>query len=194
VINFYHDVRDPSSLDALLGLDIDAVIPTLVIGDFNCHSQSWSPPDIPRSRRANCLEEWTATNLLTLANTPGVITRKGANNDRDSVIDLAWYNEAAILASTFSGLTVDWAGSLGSDHAMLHISGNTDEPSPGDNNKRDDLGYVIDPDKSNEWSKAFKERSHRFAFQPTPAEAEVEEEAAIFMADIHQTNEEIFRK
>ena len=38
VINFYHDVRDASSLNALLDLDIDAVIPILVIGDFNAHS------------------------------------------------------------------------------------------------------------------------------------------------------------
>jgi endonuclease/exonuclease/phosphatase family metal-dependent hydrolase len=49
VINFYHDVRDDSSLDTLLGLDIDATIPTLVIGDFNAHSQAWSPPDVTRS-------------------------------------------------------------------------------------------------------------------------------------------------
>ena len=47
VINFYHDVRDALSLDALLDLDIDAVIPTLVIGDFNAHSQTWSPLDVP---------------------------------------------------------------------------------------------------------------------------------------------------
>ena len=103
VINFYHDVRDNSSLDALLSLDIDAIIPTLIIGDFNAHSQAWSPPDVPRSRGATRIEEWAATNLLTLANTPGEITRKGANHERDSVIDLAWYNKAAISASTFSG-------------------------------------------------------------------------------------------
>ena len=74
VIHFYHDVQDASSLDALLGLDIDAIIPTLVIGDFNAHSQTWSPPDVPRSTGATCIEEWAATNLLMLANAPGEIT------------------------------------------------------------------------------------------------------------------------
>jgi hypothetical protein len=49
VINFYHDVRDNSSLQALLSLDIDALTPTLIVGDFNTHSPSWSPPDTPRS-------------------------------------------------------------------------------------------------------------------------------------------------
>jgi hypothetical protein len=64
VINFYHDVRDASSLDTLLGLDIDAIVPTLVIGNFNTHSQTWSPPDVPRSSGATRLEEWAAMNLL----------------------------------------------------------------------------------------------------------------------------------
>ena len=193
VINFYHDVRDNSSLDALLSLDIDAIIPTLIIGDFNAHSQAWSPPDVPRSRGATRIEEWAATNLLTLANTPGEITRKGANHERDSVIDLAWYNEAAISASTFSGLTVDWEGSLGSDHAMLHISGSTREPPP-QRDQEADLGFLIDPEKSEEWTKVFKERSCAPSFQATPTEAEIEEEAATLTTDIHKTNEEVFRK
>ena len=74
VINFYHDVRDTSSLEALLELNIDATTPTLVIGDFNAHSRSWSPPGIPHSRGANRIEEWATMNLLTLANAPGEIT------------------------------------------------------------------------------------------------------------------------
>jgi hypothetical protein len=135
VINFYHDVKDTSSLDALLGLDIDAITPTLVIGDFNAHSQAWSPPDVPRSAGATRIEEWAAMNLLTLANAPGEITRRGASHERDSVIDLAWYNEAAIMASTFSGLTLDWEGSMGSDHAMLHVSGQAHKPSVGHDQK-----------------------------------------------------------
>ena len=38
VINFYHDIQDPSSLDTLFSLDINAITPTLVTGDFNAHS------------------------------------------------------------------------------------------------------------------------------------------------------------
>jgi len=49
IINFYCDVKDKSSLQALLTLDIDAATPTLVVGDFNTHSPSWSPPTIPCS-------------------------------------------------------------------------------------------------------------------------------------------------
>ena len=79
------------------------------------------------------------------------------------------------------------------DHAMLHVEGSTREPSPGDN-QNSDFGFVVDPDKSEEWTKAFRERSCTFTFQPTPTEAEIEMEAAAFTADIHKTNEEIFRK
>ena len=132
-------------------------------------------------------------NLLTLANTPREITRKGANHEKDSVIDLAWYNKAAIQASTFSDLTIDWEGSMGSDHAMLHVTGHTNKP-PSGHNQEVDLGFIVDPDKGKEWINAFKAKSQTFSFQPTPTEFEVEEEAAAFTADIHSTNEEIFRK
>ena len=89
MINFYHDIRDPSSLDTLLSLDINAITPTLVIDDFNAHSQTWSPSDVPHFRGADHIEEWAAVNLLTLVNTPEEITRKGAGHERDSTIDLA---------------------------------------------------------------------------------------------------------
>jgi Endonuclease-reverse transcriptase len=121
VINFYHDIRDNTSLQKLLYIDIDATIPTLIIRDFNTHARAWSPPDIPCSLWSGRLEEWVATNLLTLANTPGEITHRGTDHEWDSVIDLAWYNEAAIQVTTFAGLTTDWEGSLASDHAMLHL-------------------------------------------------------------------------
>jgi hypothetical protein len=193
VINVYHDVRDITCLQALLALDIDATTPTLVVGDFNAHSQTWSAPDNPRCQHARRIEEWAAANLLTLANTPGEITRRGAEHERDSVIDLAWYNEAAIQAGTFTGLQVDWAGSLGSDHAALHVKGHTRE-APPEGDSEDNLGYVVDPEKSEEWIEAFKERSINLPFQLHPSSDEVEEAAASLTRDIQRTNEEIFQK
>ena len=171
VINFYNNVRDSSSLDALLGLNIDATVPTLVIGDFNAHSREWSPADVSRSTDAGRIEVWAAVNLLTLANTPREITRRGANHEKDSVIDLAWYNEAAIQASTFTGLTVDWEGSLGSDHAMLHVTGRMKQPSMQDNEETD-LSFVVDPEKSEDWIKSFKTKSQYFPFSSIPTETD----------------------
>jgi Endonuclease-reverse transcriptase len=146
VVNFYHDVRDNTSLQALLNLNISATTPTLIIGDFNTHSHTWSPLDTHRSQWANRVEEWAATNLLTLANNPREITRRGAEHEQDAVIDLAWYNEAAIQNTTFSDLHLDWEGSLGSDHAMLHIAGHTREAALA-RNMEANRGFIIDPER-----------------------------------------------
>jgi hypothetical protein len=72
-------------------------------------------------------------NLLTLASNPGEITCRGAGNDRDSVIDLTWYNEASVQATMFTDLSIDWAGSLGSDHAMPHVLARHGKPQPHKN-------------------------------------------------------------
>jgi hypothetical protein len=47
VINIYHNVHNITSLRALTNLDIDMLTPTLVMGNFNTHADTWSPPDIP---------------------------------------------------------------------------------------------------------------------------------------------------
>jgi hypothetical protein len=187
VINFYHDVRDNSCLWALTNLDIDAVIPTLVIGNFNAHSLSWSPLDIPRSRWSNQIEEWAATNLLILANNPGEITRQGVDHECDSVIDLAWYNEAAIQTNTFDNLQIDWEGSLGSDHALLHIEGQS-HPTTDMPLENTDLGVIVDPKKKQEWIKAFTSRPPPTLLPLTPTTEEVDYAAEMLYEDIQSAN------
>jgi hypothetical protein len=71
VINFYNDVADPSALDALVGLDLDATIPTLLVGDFNLHSPSWSPMGWDTSCGAHRLEEWAAAQTLDVTDLQG---------------------------------------------------------------------------------------------------------------------------
>ena len=93
------------------------------MGDFNTHSPRWSPLNVPHSHWATNIEEWAMSNLLTLANTPGTITHRGASHERDSTIDLTWFIEAAVLAANFSNLEIDWEGSLGSDNALLKVKG-----------------------------------------------------------------------
>src|SRR5713226_9590250 len=63
IVNFYNDIRDRSSLNVPLVLDLDPSVPTLVVGDFNTHSHSWSPPDINPSPWAEQVEEWAIGNL-----------------------------------------------------------------------------------------------------------------------------------
>ena len=136
-------------------------------------------------------------NLLTLANNPGEITRRGAGHEKDSVIDLAWYNDAAIQDATFAGLEVDWAGSLGSDHAMLCIAGYPYEtPAPVYNN---DLGYVVDPEMEEEWIDAFKAISilhhhHHHHLHQTPTPEEAKRATEMLTDDIQRANKKVLRR
>jgi hypothetical protein len=118
-INFYNNIDDPTALSSLLALDIDATIPTLLTGDFNLHSRTWSPPDWAPSHAADQVEEWLAGQTFSLLSVPGVPTHWGENGGRDSTLDLVWHNLASEAQSTFQGAHVDWTGSLGSDHALI---------------------------------------------------------------------------
>ena len=123
LINFYNDVGNKSALKALLKLDLEPTIPTLVMGDFNTHSRSWSPDRITPSTWANDVEDWAVGNLLILANEPKEITRRGASHEWSSILDLTWYNDATVENTTFLDWTLDWEGSLGSDHALTRVQG-----------------------------------------------------------------------
>lgn len=65
IINFYHDINDPSSLRALISLDLDEV-PTILIGDLNMHSPYWSPEGWICSPCSGPFETWAANQTLKL--------------------------------------------------------------------------------------------------------------------------------
>src|ERR1700677_1606878 len=154
VINFYNDTDDPTALTELLGLDLDSTIPTMIVGDFNLHSPTWSPTGWAKSRHADRVEEWLATQTFSLLSAPGVPTHRGENGARNSTIDLIWANYASEVQGTFFGAAVDWEGSVGSDHALLR----TIVTSPhklyhqrGERTNRFDTD--IDEEAWEEWSK-----------------------------------------
>ena len=124
-INFYNNVDDPSSLCTLTDLDIDSTIPTLLVGDFNLHSRTWSPMDWTPSHNTDQVEEWLATQTFTLLSVPGIPTHRGEGGARDSTLDLVWCNFAASIQNTFIGAQVDRKGSVGSDHALICMTAST---------------------------------------------------------------------
>lgn len=146
LINFYNDVNDRSALNTLLSLSLDPLVPTPVTGDFNTHSHTWSPEGIIALSWAERVEEWAVSNLLVLANEPGVITRRGMNHEHSSTIDLTWYNDAAIEDTVFSNWMLDWEGSLGSDHTLTRVQGSLLKPTQPPQ-EATDLGYVLDKKK-----------------------------------------------
>jgi hypothetical protein len=193
IIKFYHDVKDKLSLQALLSLNIDATMPTLVVGDFNTHSATWSPPTILRFTWAGHIEEWAATNLLVLTNTPGKVTRQGTEHEHNLVIDLAWYNVVVIWEGSFINLHIDWEGNLGSNHTLLQISGHL-QPSiaiPRESNK---LGFLVNPDLKDEWLKVFKACPPPSELPFSPTTVEVEQAAAELLCDIQTANKQMFHR
>ena len=125
MINFYNDVDNPSCLRSLLELDLDSTIPTLLVGDFNLHSRTWSPSGWTPSHYADRVEEWLATQTFELLSAPGVPTHRGEGRARDSTLDLVWTNYAASLQHLFHGTHIDWEGSMGSDHALIRTIATT---------------------------------------------------------------------
>jgi hypothetical protein len=128
VINFYNDTNDPSALNTLLGLDLDATVPTLIMGDFNLHSPSWSPGGWQTSGQAGRLEEWMAAQTFDLLTKPRIPTRMGEGGARNSTIDLVWRNMVAQIQGTFIGAEVNFGGSVGSDHALIRTIASTPVP------------------------------------------------------------------
>jgi hypothetical protein len=62
-------------------------------------------------------------------------------------------------------------------------------------NTESNLGFLIDPEKREEWTKAFKAKtSSAPPLQPSPTIDEIENTAAALTNDIHQTNTETLKK
>jgi hypothetical protein len=169
VINFYNDVDDHSAMRTLQGLTLDATIPTLMVGDFNMHSRTWSPSGWDLTPRVGIFEEWAAAETFELLTTQGTITRRGTDTDRPSTLDLTWRNLSASLGQTFYGAEVDWAGSLGSDHALIRTRAVTflNARPPKEERRK---GYDLDPAKREEWDREFKKRCPTLSVPPTNAQ------------------------
>ena len=128
IINFYHDTEDTSSLRSLLDLDLDSTFPTILIGDFNLHSHSWSLPDLPTSTHARDFEAWAAAQTFDLITSPGDITRRGFNRECSSTLDLTWHNLAVSMSTPLTPPTIDWAATIGSDHARIRTGWLPEQP------------------------------------------------------------------
>ena len=113
---------DLSALSTFLTLDLDPMIHTLLVGDFNAHSPTWSPKDwISQTGAMWWIEDWATAQGLQLLSAPGVPTHWGENGARDSTINLVWCNLAIWNEGTFTSLSINWGDSYGSNHALLLI-------------------------------------------------------------------------
>ena len=159
LVNIYHAVRKHKhALSHLLPYPLDSATPTLVVGDFNTHSSTWSLPGVTVLSWAAPLEEWFEKSDLSLVNPTGAAMRKGTHSktrtERDSVLGLFLLNDSALATSCFSPMSISFDDSMGSDHATLSIFWSPPfEPvtySPSIL-----LGFIIDNSLQNSWIKDF---------------------------------------
>ena len=123
IVNIYHRVPNERSRHNLLHLfssELDPLIPTLLMGDFNTHSHIWSFPYATISPWASDLVDWFDDQGLELLNPPSIATWKSCQDGRrDSVLDLALINEAVAISGQISPLRISFEESISSDHAAL---------------------------------------------------------------------------
>ena len=158
IVNVYHRTHNNSdghNLVHLLSSSLDPLVPTLLMGDFNTHSNIWSFPYTTTSSWADELVDWFDNQGLELLNPPCIATwRSNQERIKDSVLDLALINEAAAISGQISPLTISFADSVTSDHAALSLSWYPAEsiaisPPP------ELAGYAIDDTLFESWTKYF---------------------------------------
>ena len=101
ILNVYNDANS-AALNPLTSLTLPP-LPTLITGDFNLHSPTWSLDHIHSTASAEKLIEWMSLHNFTLLNTPGEITFLRGN--QQSVLDLTWANRQTLEKD----LVRDWA-------------------------------------------------------------------------------------
>jgi hypothetical protein len=92
--------------------------------------------------------------LLALRNKEGMRTRRGHANQRDSIIDLTFFDHFSTEDAVFSAYQVseDEAYTLGSDHNAIAWAVDFNSEFEPDDTPH---GYKIDPEKKQEWIDTF---------------------------------------
>ena len=127
LINVYHEIPREGgghALPHLLSSNFPHHIPTLLMGDFNTHSEFWSFGHSQKSPWADDLVDWFDEQGFDLLNPDRVTTwRSGRNDDslRPSIIDLALINMSARLSDQFTDLSVTFDDVITADHASLSL-------------------------------------------------------------------------
>jgi endonuclease/exonuclease/phosphatase family metal-dependent hydrolase len=99
IINFYNNTEDPSAMRALQALQLGDEVPTLLVGDFNTHSRTWSPLGWAPSTGAPALETWAATNTFELLTIPGSPTQRGSLHRTNRIVPWTWSGATSLPLS-----------------------------------------------------------------------------------------------
>jgi endonuclease/exonuclease/phosphatase (EEP) superfamily protein YafD len=123
LINFYHHVRGhQGNLTILTDFSPSIHTPILLAGDFNTHSDTWSPGGKQASPWAPSLEGWLDTHGFVSTVPDGSISHRSTTS-LPSLIDFIFVNEKFLEVPSFpASCSVSFDSLIGSDHAGLSIS------------------------------------------------------------------------
>jgi Endonuclease-reverse transcriptase len=155
VINFYHHVRHHhGNLSHLLDYSPVTSSPVLLAGDFNTHSDTWSPGGKWTFPWASSLEGWLDDHGFLSTVPDGSISRCSSTS-LPSLIDFIFVNEAFLEVPSFlASCSLSFDASVGSDHASLSISIPVSTTPPCLHRPP---GWKIDPDLKDTWSAHFRD-------------------------------------
>src|SRR6266851_4381702 len=156
LINTYHAIPARGhDLHYLLTHDLDKMVLTLLIGDFNTHNPCWLMPYQMPSSWGQQLADWMDLQGLTCLNLQNHATWFHLSVlDCCSMTDLAFANKAAFLTRQLSNLQISNGLPPMMDHAALSILlyllmnlALIPPPAP--------KGYSADPEHRDAWATAF---------------------------------------
>jgi hypothetical protein len=153
ILNFYHHIqRHQGNLTHLIDRTLDSLFPILLGGDFNTHSDTWSPGGKWVSPWAPALEAWLNDQGFISTVPDGSISRRSTSSC-PSLIDFIFINEAFLEVPSFPvTCLISFELSTGSDHAGLLLS----LPfSPTPPHLHHPPGWKINPDQKAEWCSFF---------------------------------------
>jgi endonuclease/exonuclease/phosphatase (EEP) superfamily protein YafD len=155
IINFYHHVRGhQGNLTNLTDFSPSIHTPILLAGDFNTHSDTWSPGGKRASPWAPSLEGWLDEHGFVSTVPDGSISRR-LTTSLPSLIDFIFVNEKFLEVPSFpASCSVSFDSSIGSDHAGLSISIPVYTTPP---HLLRPPGWKIDPDLRDTWCARFRD-------------------------------------
>ena len=151
IINYYHHVINKQpNFRHLFSLPIPDG-PLILCGNFNTHSPSWSPLNIPTSPWAHTLENWLETTNLISIVPEGSITRRGTS--KPSLLDHIFVNWAFLENPFFPATcSVSFERSISLDHAALFVDlPLATDPTP----PPFQLRWIIEDQMEQKWKRAF---------------------------------------
>jgi hypothetical protein len=156
LVTYYHLILDGPGhgLTNLLGWSPDDNILTVLCGDLNTHSLSWSLPHATTSPWAATLEDWFEAAGFTLTSCLQIPTWHGTSDQADSVLDLVLVNAFADTSGALSCLSTSFVESLGSNHALIHFTWSLTASLPTEGPPRPP-SFTVDNNLRPSWTAAF---------------------------------------